>query len=511
MDTQIENSGRIAKNTLMLYMRMLIGMAVSLYTTRIVLGALGTDDYGIYTLVGSVVGVMSMVTSLLSQGTSRFITMALGRNNEEQLCNTFSAATTIHVVLALLILLVGEIVGPGVIEELNIASDRMDAAQYVFQLSLVSSVVAVMQVPFHAVIVAHEKMSVYAYISIFEVVAKLLLVCLLLVMDTDKLKLYATFYLAVGVVTAFLYYFYGRKHFVECRNFKFRPDWKLYREMADYTGWNAIGACAFTMNGQGVTILLSHFGTVVNAARGLAGYISGVVYGFVNNFQTAARPQIVKLCAAQDYERMNKLIIKVSKFSSYLVGLIGVPLFLEMDYVLGLWLYEVPDYTVVFARLTLLQGFVQAMDAPVGTGIHAVGRMKLPNLTSAFIYMMVLPVSYVAVKLGSSPEIAYVITVCAYPLALCMDLYILRKYSGFPCAKFFKEAVGLPCLFVALSASIAELAVGARMEASLGRAILTTALSLLLLLWGIYWKGLTKGERNYIKEFITDKLKIRHE
>ncbi|MBQ8607165.1 MAG: hypothetical protein IJ417_03125 [Bacteroidaceae bacterium] len=495
---------------MMLYMRMIVGMAVSLYTTRIVLGALGEEDYGIYTLVGSVVGMMGMVTSLLSQGTSRFLTVALGKNDKRQLCNTFSAAITIHLVLALLILLVGEGVGPGVISKLNIASDRMDAAQFVFQLSLISSVVTVVQIPFHAVIVAHEKMNVYAYISIFEVVAKLLLVCLLLVVNTDKLKLYATFYFAVGLVTALLYYLYGRRHFVECRVFTLHPDWKLYKEMADYTGWNAIGACAFTMNGQGVTILLSMFGTVVNAARGLAGYISGVVYNFVNNFQTAARPQIVKLCAAQDYERMNKLVIKVSKFSAYLVGLIGVPLFLEMDYVLGMWLYEVPEYTVVFARLTLLQGFVQAMDAPIGTGIHAVGRMRLPNLTSAFIYMMVLPVSYVAVKLGSSPEIAYVITVCTYPLALCMDLYILHKYTCFPCVRFFKEAIGLPILFVVATAGITELVVAGRMEDSLGRVVLTTALSLSLFFGGICWKGLTKGERNYLKEQITNKLKIYH-
>ena len=206
MSSETENTKRIAKNTLMLYFRMLFTMVVSLYTTRVVLNVLGADDYGINNLVGGVVGMMGIVTSLLSQGTSRFITIALGKNDERELNNTFSASMTIHLVLALIILIVGELVGPWFVSGLNIAPERMEAAQFVFQLSLISSCIGIFQTPFHAAIVAHERMSVYAYLSIFDVVAKLLVVYLLLVVDVDKLKLFSLFYFVVGLITASIYY-----------------------------------------------------------------------------------------------------------------------------------------------------------------------------------------------------------------------------------------------------------------------------------------------------------------
>lgn len=508
-DLHSENTKRIAKNTLMLYFRMLFTTLVSLYTTRVVLNILGADDYGINNLVGGVVGMMGIITSLLSQGTSRFITIALGKNNEEELCNTFSASMTIHLALAILILIVGEAVGTWFVSGLNIVPERMDAAQFVFQLSLIGSCIGIFQTPFHAAIVAHERMSVYAYLSIFDVVAKLLVTYLLLMVDMDKLKLFSTFYFIVGLITASIYYGYCRKQFQECRNFTFKADWKLYKEIFDYTGWNAIGAVAFTMNGQGITILLSIFGTAVNAARGIAGSISGVVYNFAGNFLSASRPQIFKLCAVGDYDGMNRLIIRTSKFSAYLMGLIGIPLFLEMEYVLSLWLGDVPDYTVVFARLTLIQGLVQAIDFPIGTGIHAVGRMKLPNITSAFIYMLILPVSYVAIKMGATPEIAYVMIICVYPLALFMDLYIIHKYTTFPAINFIVKIAARSVLFILLTACLVKYMTIYTMTSSFIRVVITTMISSLCFIVVVYFGGMTIGERNFIKNEILKKLHLK--
>ncbi len=502
----VDNTKRIAKNTLMLYVRMLFSMAVSLYTTRVVLNVLGADDYGISNLVGGVVGMMGIVTSLLSQGTSRFITIALGINNQDKLRSTFSASITIHIALAVIILFLGELVGPLVIRDLNINPSRMGAAQYVFQMSLISAIIGITQSPFHAAIVAHERMNIYAYISIWDVVAKLLVVYLLQLVDIDKLKLYSSLYFIVNLITVTFYYFYCRHNFTECRNLRYKPDWGLYKDIFNYTGWNAIGACAFTMNGQGVTILLSAFGTAVNAARGIAGSVSNVVYGFVSNFQAASRPQITKLYASGDSQSMNNLIIRTSKFSAYLMGFIGVPLFIEMEYVLTLWLKNVPDFTITFARLTLLQGLIQAMDFPIGAGIHAVGRMKLPNITSAFIYMAILPITYISIKLGASPQIAYIIIVCVYPFAMFMDLYILNKYTNFPIWPFVKQVILKSLLFICLTYIIVKSTIFKFFDSNFMRVIITIFMSSVVLVPSIYSLGLTKGERNFIKNLIVEKL-----
>ena len=379
MSSHSDNNKRIAKNTLMLYGRMMFTMFISLYTTRVVLKVLGADDYGLLGLVGAIIGMMDIVSSLLAGGTTRFITLALGRGNMDELKNTFSASMAIHLALALIILVLGEIFGPSMVNNLNIAPERIGAAHFVFQLSLFSAVIGISQSPFHAAIMAHEKMSVYAYISIWDVAAKLLIVYLLIVVDVDKLKLYSAFYFIVSLITATIYYIYCRTKFQECREFKYKTDWKLYKEIFTYSGWNTICTIAFAMNGQGITILLNAFGTVVIAARGIAGSISGFVYNFVGSFQSAVRPQIFKLFSVNDLQGMNKLVIRTSKFSSYLMAFIGIPLFIEMDYVLNLWLDEVPEYTVIFARLALIQGLIQAIDLPIGAGIHAVGKMKLPN------------------------------------------------------------------------------------------------------------------------------------
>lgn len=510
MDNHSENTKRIAKNTLMLYGRMLFNMVVSLYTTRVVLEVLGADNYGINSLVGGIVGMMGFVTSLLSEGTSRFITIALGKNDSKELSNTFSASFTIHLLLAFLILLIGEALGPWFVGRLNIPPDRMGAAQFVFQLSLFSSVIGIAQSPFNAAIVAHERMEVYAYISIWDVIAKLLVVYLLLIIDADKLKLFSSFYFIVSIITASFYFFYCRKHFSECRKFAIKVDWKLYKEIFNYTSWNAIGAIAFTMNGQGITIILNAFGTIVITARGIAGSISSTVYNFAGNFLAASRPQIVKLCAIKDYEGMNKLIARTSKFSSYLMGIIGIPLFLEMDYVLHLWLKDVPEYTTTFARLALIQGLVQAIDFPIGAGIHAVGKMKLPNITSAFIYMIILPVSYIAIKLGASPEITYILTVCVYPLALLMDLYILRLYTHFPIGHFISSVIR-SIFFILFTAFIVSLIVQSYMDSNIIRLCTTILLSCLIFIPLIYVGGMTNGERTFIKEltlkFFRNKLK----
>lgn len=509
MQNHAEDTKRIAKNTMMLYIRMLFSMVVSLFTTRVVLDTLGASDYGIYNLVGGVVGLMGMVTSLLSQGTSRFITIALGKNNADELKHTFSASITIHLILAAIILVLGEVIGPWLIGRLNIPVERMGVAQFVFQLSLMAAIVGIIQSPYNATIVAHERMSVYAYIGIWDVVAKLAVVYMLTIIEIDKLKLYSFLLLVVGSFTAMICCFYSRKHFNECRSVVIRPDKKLYKEIFHYTGWNAIGSFAFTMNSQGITILLSAFGTVVNAARGIAGSVSGIVYKFVEGFQMASRPQIIKLCAVGDYVAMNSLILKTSKFSSYLMGIIGIPLFLEMDFVLHVWLNDVPDYTVVFTRLTLIQFLIQSMDFPIGTGIHAIGKMKLPNITSSLIYMTILPISYIAIKSGASPEVVYVMIVAIYPIAMIMDLNIIKKYTGFKVCEFLLKVVLKSIMLIACAAIITYNIANYVVDEGFLRVVMTVLISSFIFSLLIYLFGLTQEDKKHLRDIIISRVKKR--
>lgn len=498
MSSETENTKRIAKNTLMLYMSMLVTMFVSFYTTRVILQALGEDDYGLLGLVGAIIGMMGIITSLLAGGTSRFITIALGKDNREELKNTFSSSLTIHLALAAIIFFIGELFGPGMVDNLNIASERLSAAHCVFQFSLISAVIGIIQSPFHGTIVAHEKMSVYACLNVFDVIAKLLIAYLLLAVNVDKLKLYSSFYFCVSLLIALIYYFYCKINFDECKGIKIKADWNLYKEILNYSGWNTCGAVANTMNAQGITILLNMFGTAVIAARGIAGSISNVVYNFVANFQTAVRPQVFKLYSVNDLFGMNNLVIRTSKFSSYLTGFIGIPLFIEMDYVLNLWLGQVPLYTTTFARLSLIQGLIQAIDLPIGTGIHAVGKMKLPNITSSFIYMAILPLSFVAIKLGASPTVTYVIIICVYPMAFFMDLYILNRYTKFPVSKYLAKEILPSIIFITITYFITDKVINNLLLPSFMRVVCTTIISSAIFLSLVYIGGLTDGERGYI-------------
>lgn len=504
-NTHSENTKRIAKNTMMLYGRMLFSMVVSLYTTRIILKVLGEEDYGILNLVGAIIGMTGILTSLLSVGTNRFITFALGKGNEDELKNTFSASLTIHLILGIIIFILGETFGITFVNNLNINPDRLSAAHFVFQLSLLATIISIIQSPYYGTIIAHEKMSVYAYISIWDTVAKLLIVYFLTAIEIDKLKLYISLLFAVTLSTAFIYYIFCRKQFAECRRFSFRFDKELYKEILRYSGWNTISVISSTLNNQGITVLLNNFGMSVIASRGIAASVSGFIYKFVSSFQSATRPQIIKFCAVKDFSNMNALILRTSKFSSYLIGIIGIPLFIKMEYVLQLWLDDVPTFTTIFARFTLIQGLIQAIDSPVGSGIHAIGKMRLPNITSSVIYISILPISYLAIRLGASPIITYIISICIYPLALFMDIYILNMYSNFPIKSFIK-ATSSTLLIILVTTLCAYGFSLYHSSSSFMGLVLTTIVSCLIFILLVYFWGLTKSERFFVNREFTRRI-----
>lgn len=490
----------------MLYGRFLLTLFISLFTSRIILQTLGFNDFGLYNVIGGFVTLLAFLNGYISQGTVRFITYQLGLGDQTRLNEVFSASLALHITLALVIFVFGETFGFWYVEnKLNIETGRQVTALFVFHLSLVTGCLGVLQAPFSACITAHEDMSIYAYISIFDVVMKLVIVYLLLVVHTDKLQMYALFYFIVSLCTSLFYLLYCLRNYSEC-SFHLRIDMKLYKDMFNYIGWNAIGALAFTLNGQGITILLNlFFGTIINAARGVAGSLSNIVSQFVFNFQTAMRPQIVKSYASGDVKEMERLVIYCAKYSSYLCMLFGIPLFIESDTVLHLWLGKVPPHASVFCKISIIQIMLQGVDFPIGYGINAVGKMRLPNLTSSIVYLTILPLTYIALKLGANPTAAYLVSVCAFPIALIFDVWILNRYIGFNYRLFIRMVI-LKTSFFIIICSIIPLQVHYHMPTGLLRLVIVTTLSFVISLPVIYFKGLEPAMRSLVLVKIRAKL-----
>jgi len=396
-----ENNKRIAKNTLFLYFRMLLTMGVSLYTARVVLATLGVADYGIYVVVGGMVAMLGFLKDSLTSGTQRFLTFELGKNDLIKLKNTFAAALNIHIFLAIVIFILGETIGLWFLtHKINIPAGREYAAMWVYQFSILTMFFSIIQVPYNASIIAHERMNVYAYVSIMDVLLKLLIVYFLSVSGHDKLITYAVLIFMVSVIILIIYQIYCRKQFGECR-FGLFYDKSLYASILSFSGWNMMGNGAVIGATQGVDILLNMFlGTAVNAARGLAVQVNNAITAFVNNFQTAVNPQIVKLYAGEKIDELQDLLFQNSKFSFCIMWILSLPVFLKLDTILNIWLVEVPEYTSLFCRLMLLQSMVYCLQRPLVMACHAVGKMRTFQLTTTPDLLLILPLSYLSLKWG---------------------------------------------------------------------------------------------------------------
>ncbi len=501
-----ESNKRIAKNTLYLYFRMFVFLLMGLFTARVTINALGVSDYGLLNVVGGVMGFIGYFSTLLSSGTSRYLTVGLGKGDIRELKKVFSVCGTLHFGMAVATLLIGETIGLWFVNyKLVIPADRMFAANYIYQLSLLSAFLGVTQSPYMASVIAHEKMSTFAFMSIFDVVFKLIIVCLLLYVDTDKLMMLSTFYTITSLLTFLMYRIYCLRKFEEC-SMRFMWDKKLSKDIWNYVGWNSIGSFAYMANTQGITVILNlFFSTVVNAARGIAATVNTNIYNFVYNFQTAVRPQITKLFAVGDFESMNRLICNSAKYSSYLLIIIGLPVFIETDFLITLWLGHVPEYVVAFIRITLIEMLLKSIDLPIGDGIQAVGKMKIPNITSSLVYLSVLPTIYVALSLGASPVMAYVITCLAYPLALVCDLWILHKYTGFGISFYCKDILARVAVILVAS-SIVPTVITLSMPYGVLRFLLSVSACLLCSCAIIFYCGLNKDMRQKVEEKAIEKL-----
>ncbi len=456
---EMSNNKTIAKNTIMLYFRMIITMVVSLFTSRVILQTLGADDYGLYQAVGGIVGFMSFLNGALATGSSRFLTFALGEGNPDKLKSTFSTTLSIHIILAILIITLGETVGLWFLyNKMVIAEPRMTAAVYCYHLSIITAAIGITQVPYNSSIISHERMSVYAYTSIADVVLKLIVVYLLYIGDFDKLMLYATLLLIVSLGMQLFYRWYCVRNFQECK-YHLILDKKLFKEMGKFSGWSLFANCSIALHSQGILILLNmFFAPTVVAARAISLQLNGIINQFVNNFRMAANPQITKRYAAGDIEGSKYLLLESTRYSYYLFLLIGLPVLFSSSELLQLWLGNVPEYTVIFLQLIVVQNLFQVFDSSLYQALYAKGQLRENALISPSIGFISFPIIYVLFKLEFSPLWLSYLSILTYAILGCIikPLLLVKvcdyKWSDFKslygeCIKVTIVSLPIPLMF----------------------------------------------------------------
>lgn len=452
--SDIRNTKNIAKNTVFLYIRSIIVMAVGIFTSRVILQALGVDDYGVYNVIGGFVAMFSIISASLVNASQRFISFEMGKE-KPQMNRVFCGTMSIHLLLGLIVFIAFETFGLWFLNaKLNIAPDRMTAANWVFQCSVLTFIINLISVPYNACIISHEKMNVFAYISIYESFAKLGIVYLLWATGFDKLIVYAILLLLVSGSLRLIYGIYCKRHFEEC-SFHFRIDKPLFREMMGFIGWNFVGSTAGILSTHGINILINlFFGVALNAARGLADQVNSAINTFVNNFTTALTPQITKSYAAGDYDYMKSLMVRGAKYAAILYWLIALTIFIETDEILSIWLVEVPEYAPVFLKLTIIYSIFQSLAIPIYTGMIATGKIKNYQLIMGGMNILAFVLCYIFFISGFGPEFGYISTIIIAVVQLFVRLKLISDIvPGFPKREFFFNAI-LRAFYVVITSTV---------------------------------------------------------
>lgn len=456
---ELSSNRTIAKNTILLYIRMAITMAVLIYTSRVVLRVLGVEDDGIYNIVGGAAGIFSFLNGALSGATSRFLTFEIGKGNKESLKKTFSAALEVHIILSVIIVILLETVGLWLLNnKLVIPDERMHAARVVYHLSVAAMLLSITQVPYSASLIAHEKMGIYAYMSILEVSLKLLICYLIQISPYDKLITYGVLVLSVNTLMRIIYRVYCIRKFEEC-HFEIVTDKTIFKPILSFSGWSLLGSLSGTALNQGVSIIQNmFFGPTINSASGKAGTVFNVVNSFYNNFLTAVKPSIVKSYAIGDIKRMEELLIASSKYAYSLMMLFSVPFFFESKFIIDLWLVNPPEYAPLFCSVNMGLGLFGAIFYPLSYAISATGEIKLQSIIESLLWIAVVPISYLLFLAGSGPVIPYLVKLSLWFFVIFTDFYVLkRNIPEFHQGMFLRKAI-LPS-FISAAISMAVTAV----------------------------------------------------
>lgn len=495
-DSQSTNNKLIVKNALALYMRSIITMLIGLYTSRVILQALGVEDYGIYNVVGGFVSLFSLISGSISGSIGRYLTYELGKGDIEKLKYVFSTSIFVLLGLSVLVVVATETFGLWYLyNKMVIPHDRMNAAFWVFQLSVFTFVLSLINAPYMATVISHEHMHIFAYLSIFDAMCKLLICYLVLISPIDQLVFYALLLCLVGVIDQCFYVWYCKRHFEECL---FKPIFKkdLFKGMFSFAGWNFIGSSAAVLRNQGASLLLNAFGgPAVNAANGIATTITSVVSGFVNNFTQAFSPQITKRYATGEYESLMTLLIYGSKYSYYLLFLLSFPIMLNAHFIFKIWLGIVPQYTVPFCRWIFIFLLAESISRPIITAKNATGCIRNYQIVVGGVLLLMLPISYVCLKLGASVITVAISNAATAILAIFARMYMMR--GDFPCWSsliYFKKVL-LNVLGVSIAASIFPIILYLNLQEGWIRLFATSALALLCSIASILYFGCTKRER----------------
>lgn len=494
------NTSRIAKNTIMLYGRMLFSMLVSLYTSRVILAALGVEDYGIYNVVGGLVSMFSLISNSLSSAVSRFLNFELGKGNTDGLQKVFSTSLYIHLGLATIIVILAESVGIWFLNhQMNIPESRMYAANWVFQASLLSFVMNIISVPYNAIIVSFERLGAFAYIGIATVILKLFAVLIIAYTDTgfDKLIYYSILILLISIIIQVVYVVYCKHNFKKATTIQ-KFDRKLLRHITSFAGWNFIGCSAGVLKDQGINILLNiFFGPIVNAARGISNTVKSSVTAFVGNFMTALTPQITKNYASGNNTYLTSLILRGSRFSFYILLTLILPIILETETILNIWLKSYPEYTVTFVRLVLIISIIDTLSNTLITLQSATGNIRNYQIIIGGTLLLNFPISYIWLKCGLTPYAVYYTAIIISCICLYLRLLFLKQMEALMPQVFIKGVI-LNIIPVSLAALILPLILHITISNTICRFIIVVTVSLISTISSIYFIGCNKEERKFI-------------
>lgn len=494
---------KIAKNSLILYTRLIVTTIISIITTRIVVRTLGVDDYGLYSVVGSVVLMMNFLNTIMVPATYRFVAFEMGRNEGENVNKVFNISLSIHILIIIIVLLIAETLGIWYINNyLNVEADKVADAIFVFQFSIIATVIRIFSIPFQGFITAIEKFSVRASIEIVRAVCRLLFVILLIYITGNKLRLYAILMAILAIIPTSLFIFYCKYYYGDFVKFKIYKDTNKYKEMLAFSGWTMIGAAAYTGRSTGSPIIVNYFfGTTLNAAYGIAGRVKKFMQMFTQSISQAAIPQIIKSFSGGDYKRTTNLVAYISKYTFLLLMFPSIPILLETHYLMKMWLGEIPEFTVIFVKLFIIDLLIRSLNSGVPAAVQATGKIKWFQIINSTILLLGLPISFLFFKLGFPPYTILVIYIAIALVNIVVGLFLLKILIDFNVKYLLKKSyfrVGLILVSLIPLFLINQIIT----EESLVRFISSTVLSLLYYAIMVYLIGIEKNERKMLHEGI---------
>lgn len=506
MVKETQNNKRIAKNTMMLYIRMFVMLAIGLYTSRIVLDVLGVSDYGIYNIIGGVVVLFSFINNALISATQRFLNYNLGKGNTDEVHRVFCMSMNAYFLLSVFFVILAETLGLWFVNtQLNIPLERYNAALYVYQFTILTFIVNLLRIPYNASIIAYEKMNFYAYISLVEVILKLLVVYLLFITSYDKLVIYALLYAIIPILMNIVYKLYCNHNF-HTTKYRFIWDEKIFTSLFSFSGWSLFGSLANMSAQQGINILINiFFGVTANAAIGIANQVTTQVYQFISNFQIAFQPQIVKLYAANEIESLNKLIFRSAKMSFYMMFVLTLPIMLRTQDILEFWLVEVPNNTAIFCQLILGFLLIECISAPLWMTVQATGKIKKYQLLMALCIFINFPLTLIVYRMGMPVYAAWIIRIIVNIITLIVRCRYMSDNLNFPVKYFLKNVIN-PIVIVSLIGIIISYIMSIFFQHSLTDIVMLILLSIITSITVIYRLGLDSSERNFISNVLFKKI-----